>query len=286
MRNPLTLLLSVLIGFTLGVGVTWGYFVMHEKTTIEKEKRVKTNVKSEENIGGFPHEKTSVSSKVDSPQTESKSTVRKSVDSQQSTTFEVGENDTLTTDTAIFSFEEEQDDTLMSDETPYDSVYMMNLNNRFPDTLNSDSSFASTSIDTALYLGETNVEDEQGLTIRKEELVAREEVVIQFLQDSTSGETNDTVLSSLSDIREAPPATKVLVEFWESPINYQGYKFGNNRLILFGLEYYPNQIEVGKDSNGYFFHYLSKHYRLTETFEFRSYQVQNKKELEVEKRNE
>lgn len=46
----------------------------------------------------------------------------------------------------------------------------------------------------------------------------------------------DTTARSRGPKKEAPQATKILVQLWRSPINYKGYRFDGRKLELFGMD--------------------------------------------------
>jgi hypothetical protein len=60
------------------------------------------------------------------------------------------------------------------------------------------------------------------------------------------------------------------VEFWLSPVNYRGYKFGNNRLVLFGVEE-PDQVRLYHFKDDLYMSLQGYYYKLTPISEFGSY---------------
>lgn len=59
------------------------------------------------------------------------------------------------------------------------------------------------------------------------------------------------------------------VEFWQSPINYSGYKWANNKLILFGF-YDFESVKISFVDGEYFLHYGTLYYLLESTNTFRN----------------
>jgi hypothetical protein len=81
------------------------------------------------------------------------------------------------------------------------------------------------------------------------------------IEGSGSVSSNDKNLDSLliNDKTKTTPGNTLKVEFWRSPINYKGYKYLNNKLILFGIydfenfqiEYFNNKLYIFSQKNYY-----------------------------------
>lgn len=63
-----------------------------------------------------------------------------------------------------------------------------------------------------------------------------------------------------------------LVEFWESPINYRGYKMGRNRIVVYGI-YLPDFVSLKQLNKNVFMKYLNDYYALDFTNEFKPLRV-------------
>lgn len=68
------------------------------------------------------------------------------------------------------------------------------------------------------------------IIIRKDELLGQQVLSVNNLDNP---EENDSVAGKpAADI----PRSYITIEFWKSPLNYRGYKFSRNKLVIFGLE--------------------------------------------------
>ena len=65
--------------------------------------------------------------------------------------------------------------------------------------------------------------------IKTDKLIGRTVVTIKKKKISQ----HDTLASSLADIK--PISNKMEIEFWESPVNYKGYRLGKDKMIVFGI---------------------------------------------------
>ncbi len=59
------------------------------------------------------------------------------------------------------------------------------------------------------------------------------------------------------------------VEFWESPLNYRGYKKSKDKLVLYGIKQY-DFASLKVLNNDLYLKYLDVYYRIDETIQFRN----------------
>ncbi|MFT4602257.1 MAG: hypothetical protein ACI857_002443 [Arenicella sp.] len=137
------------------------------------------------------------------------------------------------------------------------------------DSLNTTSD--SVSIDSlmvAIPLDSGEIEGD--ISIRREKLVRTVWIEIDVLKEIIK----DTLASQLIGVLETFPS-RMLVEFWESPLNFSGYKLSKNKLLMFGM---PDNLvyDIYRKENDYFISTENIYYSMKETEEFLPY-------LEVEK---
>ena len=82
-----------------------------------------------------------------------------------------------------------------------------------------------------------------------------------------SKENEDTLLSKLLDVAVVHKEN-LMVEYWQSPINYKGYKLSKSKLIVFGI-LPSNTPKVYKDEQTYYFLNNKKYYKLVESSDFK-----------------
>jgi len=116
-------------------------------------------------------------------------------------------------------------------------------------------------------------EDEE-LHIKRDRLISTRRVPIIYLDETVE---KDSVIKDLLGIKEHRP-TEMILQFWESPLGYSGYKLSRNTLILYGLsEQFKYKIYF-KDNA----HYLATKdlfYILKETSDFVSFKSANRSQV-------
>ncbi len=114
---------------------------------------------------------------------------------------------------------------------------------------------------------ETNSNLSDDIVIAKDELLFTRVVKIEGMNGGNS--KKDAVLDSLliNDKTKKLPTNFVKVEFWRSPINYKGYKFSNNKLILFGIYRYED-VTLESRNNKIYLNYANTFYLIEKADDF------------------
>lgn len=117
---------------------------------------------------------------------------------------------------------------------------------------------------------DTLVTDEN-INIRKDELLATKTFPIIYLNQP---EQNDTLVKEMLGIRENQ-LKEMNVQFWQSPLNYKGYKLSRNTLVVYGLS---EQLtyEIYYRDGKYYLSNEGEFYRVSETTTFTSFQQANR----------
>lgn len=113
--------------------------------------------------------------------------------------------------------------------------------------------------DTSTHIVSNGKNNGDEMVIRKDEMLGEKTYTAQYIEIKKNGDS----LAS----KEVP--TSVTVEFWKSPLNYHGYKFSRNKLVLFG---YGDQdlVSVFKTDNSTFLKCLTGVFKIEPSTEFHS----------------
>lgn len=118
----------------------------------------------------------------------------------------------------------------------------------------------SISLDSANVV--TIVEDEPILRDRK---IYQTKVEIIVIEPSEK----DTLLEKLLNV-ETIENKSMTIEFWESPVNYSGYKLSKSTLVIYGEE--PDEsLSLYRFKNMYYFQLDGLYYELQETSVYKKY---------------
>ncbi|MFZ4400058.1 MAG: hypothetical protein ACOYO1_08500 [Bacteroidales bacterium] len=107
----------------------------------------------------------------------------------------------------------------------------------------------------------------EDIVIAKDELLFTRIIKIEGLNSNNS--KKDALLDSLliNEKTKKLPFNFVKVEFWRSPINYKGYKFNNNKLVLFGIYMYED-ASLENRNNKIYLNYANTFYLIEKTDDF------------------
>ncbi|MDD5571993.1 MAG: hypothetical protein PHD97_12655 [Bacteroidales bacterium] len=115
--------------------------------------------------------------------------------------------------------------------------------------------------DSAARASITENNNEYDIVIRKDQLILTRDIEI----NSETEKQNKNIDSLIDDNQESKYALKV--EFWESPINYKGYKMSKSKIVLFGINPYENPT-IQMQNNAICLLYRNNKYLLEYSDEF------------------
>ena len=123
------------------------------------------------------------------------------------------------------------------------------------------------SVDTTEVTDQIEIKDtseiDSDIVIRRERIIKSKKYQIIFLTEEIK---KDTALKEMLGIKESK-ITELIVEFWESPLNFSGYKLSKNKLILYGLSD-QFKYQIYKRNKVYYIGFEDILYGLKETQEF------------------
>lgn len=115
---------------------------------------------------------------------------------------------------------------------------------------------------------------QEEIGINREKLLKTLKLPITYLQEEIE---KDTAIKELLGIDESKP-THIFVEFWQSPLNYEGYKLSRSKLVLYGLST-QFSYKFYKKSDRFYLAYQDIYYLMRETQDFLPYLQVEKKDV-------
>lgn len=104
------------------------------------------------------------------------------------------------------------------------------------------------------------------LTIRREKVIKKITLPVIYLSEP---EEKDTLIKEMLGIEEKP-VKSVVVEFWESPLNFSGYKLSRKKLVVYGLSP-QHDYSFYRKENDYYLSDQKVYYQLKQTQDFLKY---------------
>lgn len=120
----------------------------------------------------------------------------------------------------------------------------------------------------------TDTITDDGIKINTDKRIASTKVSIIYLNTNTD---KDSLIKEALNINTVQN-TRIIIEFWESPINYSGYKLSKSKLIVYGLS--PQfEYEIYNKGEFYYLNFQSIFYQMIETNQFLPYVLVEEKDV-------
>jgi hypothetical protein len=128
----------------------------------------------------------------------------------------------------------------------------------------------STARDSNLTRYNTNPDE---IIVRKDEMMDAKTIDVTLVGSADIKTAKDSLLEKESGIRDESksPVTAYQVEFWQSPVNYKGYKMLKNKIVLFGVGLSDN-LKLYKIEDALYLKQQQNVYRLAFTSDFHQFE--------------
>jgi len=120
----------------------------------------------------------------------------------------------------------------------------------------------------------SNFNNEDDLSISREKMIKTVKLPITYLDEEL---TKDTSLQESLGIEEVQ-IKSIYIEFWESPLNFEGYKLSNKKIIVYGLSPLFD-YKMYKNKGYYYFAYQDVYFKMKETQDFLPFAEVSKSEV-------
>jgi hypothetical protein len=107
---------------------------------------------------------------------------------------------------------------------------------------------------------------DDNITIKTDKIIASKKVSLIYIDDSDRDK--DSTIKEMLNIKEINNKF-MIIEFWESPLNYNGYKLSKSKLVVYGLSPQLN-IKIYKTKVEYILKTDNIYYKLIESPDFLS----------------
>ncbi len=142
---------------------------------------------------------------------------------------------------------------------------------------NADTKLESSSENNSDYVESSKFSssDFDKIEVRKDELLSYNNTYIYNLDfdPNKSDNESDSLLSLVSGVEtENFNQTKfpIILEYWQSPVHFKGYKFAKNKIAVYGLED-TKPAKLFKLADKYYLRYDKVYYKVGYTFEHKAF---------------
>lgn len=132
------------------------------------------------------------------------------------------------------------------------------------------------SVENNTNLSSTN--DENIVVLKDQLLKSQKETVTIIVGQENKLNTKDSLLKKNAGIKENLATKELIIEYWQSPLNYKGYKLAKNKLIVFGIN--ENEpLKIFDYGNSLFLRFQGQYVKLENRQEFKSFEKYTDQEI-------
>ncbi len=119
----------------------------------------------------------------------------------------------------------------------------------------------------------TNEETQDEIVVRKDELLSTKTLeVINLNPASAKANSKDSLLQKVSGVQDDKNNKQLLnIEFWQSPINYKGYRMSKYKIVLYGIVA-ADGLKLFKSEDGIYLKNQGAVYKLDYASELKPYE--------------
>jgi hypothetical protein len=123
-----------------------------------------------------------------------------------------------------------------------------------------------------------NGNDENIVVLKDQLLKTQKEKVIKIIGQENKLNTKDSLLKKNAGIKENTINQELTIEYWQSPLNYKGYKLAKNKLIVFGISE-DEPLKIFVYGNSLFLRFQGQYVKLENHQEFKSFEKYTDQEI-------
>jgi len=124
----------------------------------------------------------------------------------------------------------------------------------------------------------SNINDENIVVLKDQLLKSQKEKVIKIIGQENKLNTKDSLLKKNAGIKENNINQELIIEYWQSPLNYKGYKLAKNKLIVFGINE-DEPLKIFNYGNSLFLRFQGQYVKLENHQEFKSFEKYTEQEV-------
>lgn len=143
------------------------------------------------------------------------------------------------------------------------------------DVTNESNDLADTKKDSLLKNNDVNSQNDEEIIVLKDQLLKTVSIRPKIIFNATLKKDSTEIKSSKKPLKEAKPVT---IEFWQNPLNYKGYKYNGQKLLLYGMN--PEEkIMAFNIDNSLYLKYQEQFVNILPGSNFKSFEKVNDPEI-------
>jgi hypothetical protein len=123
--------------------------------------------------------------------------------------------------------------------------------------------------DTTHRLVRTSVDD--NIVVLEDQLLSTRKIIPVQITGKIAGLGSDSLLAEASGIKTEKMSEVFIIEFWQSPLNFRGYKMGKNKIILYGIDA-SEPLVLYKINQSIYLNFQRQYVKLEVNYDYKSFE--------------
>lgn len=145
-----------------------------------------------------------------------------------------------------------------------DTTKNNNIQNDMP-----ESDHALGGVDSTQRPGRTSADE--NIVVLEDQILNTRKIIPLQITGKIAGMKPDSLLSEVSGIKSEKTSDVFILEFWQSPLNFRGYKMGKNKILLYGIDA-AEPIKLYKINQSIYLNFQHQYVKLEVNYEYKSFE--------------
>lgn len=112
---------------------------------------------------------------------------------------------------------------------------------------------------------------DENIVVLEDQLLSTRKIIPLQITGKIAGMASDSLLSEASRIKSEKTNDVFTIEFWQSPLNFRGYKMGKNKIILYGIDA-SEPIILYRINQSVYLNFQRQYVKLEVNYDYKSFE--------------
>ncbi|MFN4854908.1 MAG: hypothetical protein ACK5JC_10860 [Bacteroidota bacterium] len=112
---------------------------------------------------------------------------------------------------------------------------------------------------------------DENIVVLEDQLLSTRKMIPVQITGKIAGMGSDSLLAEASGIKQEKISEAFIIEFWQSPLNFRGYKMGKNKIVLYGIDA-SEPIVLYRINQSIYLNFQRQYVKLEVNYDYKSFE--------------